>query len=179
MLLPALLGHGADAGKGETMITTTLQKLKDASACVERYAHLRKALGKYFGKDTDLPLTKILELNGRADTLWALDSAVDGGDKILRLWAADCAEHVLHIFLKERPNDTRPADAIKASRQFARGEITAAAGAAARAAAGAAARAAARDAARDAAGAAARDAAWDAERRRQSDALLGYLRAEP
>lgn len=69
----------------------------------------------------------------------------------LRLFAADCAEHVLHIFEKERPTDNRPRKAIEAARAFARGEIDAAAGAAARDAAGDAAGDAARDAARDAA----------------------------
>ena len=84
-------------------------------------------------------------------------------DTSARLFAADCAEHTLHIFLKVRPDDDRPGLAIEAARQYARGEIRAAARDAAGAAAGAAARAAAwdaaRDAARDAAGAAAGDAA--------------------
>jgi hypothetical protein len=143
--------------KGIAMIVTTLQKLKDADACVPRYKHLREALGKSFGMDTELPLTRILETNGLDDVLWAMEHVIDVGDKILRLWAADCAAHVQHIWLAKYPNDRRPAEAIKASRQFARGEITAAAYAA-RAAAARAARDAAW-AARDAAYAA-RDAAW-------------------
>jgi hypothetical protein len=81
-----------------------------------------------------------------------------------RLFAADCAEHVLPLFEKHYPKDDRPRKAIDAARQFARGEISrddmAAAGAAAWAA-GAAAWAAAW-AAGNAAGAAARDAAWAA-----------------
>jgi hypothetical protein len=77
----------------------------------------------------------------------------------LRLFAADCAERVLPIFERERPNDDRPRKAIEAARQFANGEISAAARAAAWVAAWAAARAAARDAAR----VAARVAAWDDE----------------
>ena len=86
----------------------------------------------------------------------------------LRLFAADCAEKVLPIFEKERPNDDRPRKAIEAARAYAGGEIDAAAVAAAwaagRDAAMAAGRAAKRDAARDAARAAAMDAAraWDA-----------------
>ena len=84
-------------------------------------------------------------------------------ERELRLFAADCAERVLHVFERERPNDDRPRKAIQAARDFANGKI----GAAARDAAWAAARAAARDAARDAAWAAAWDAAraaaWDAE----------------
>jgi hypothetical protein len=113
----------------------------------------------------------------------------------LRLFAADCAEHVLPIFHKVLPQDDRPEKAIEAARRFARGEIDAAARAAARAAAwdaagaaaGAAARAAARAAAWDAAStagaaagaaarAAARAAAWDAEREWQATILATYLK---
>lgn len=162
------------------MITTTLQQIQDAEACKPRYKHLREALGMDFGMTTELPLTRILETNGRADVLWALDNAIDGGDKILRLWAADCAAHVHHIWLKTYPNDTRPAEAIKAARQFARGEITAAAWAAAVAAARDAAVdaevAAARDAAWAAAGAAAGAAAVAAEEQWQTDRLIAYLK---
>jgi hypothetical protein len=101
-------------------------------------------------------------------------------ERTARLFAADCAERVLPLFEKERPNDARQREAIAVARRFARGEATREeldaaraaardpARAAARAAAWAAARDAARDAAwdaaRDAAGAAARAAAWDAAR---------------
>jgi Immunity protein Imm5 len=77
----------------------------------------------------------------------------------LRLFAADCAEHVLPIWQAEYPDDERPAKAIEAARQFARGEIDNAAHYAAGAAARDAARAAAGDAAGYAAGYAAGDAA--------------------
>lgn len=63
------------------------------------------------------------------DIVWAA-SALSRTDKDverrLRLWMADCAAHVLHIFEKEFPDDLRPRSAIIASRQFARGEIEAA-----------------------------------------------------
>lgn len=42
----------------------------------------------------------------------------------LALWAADCAEHVLGSFEKERPRDNRPRRAIEAARAWARGEMT-------------------------------------------------------
>ncbi len=96
-----------------------------------------------------------------------------------RLFAADCAEHVLPIFEEQYPSDDRPRKAIEAARAFARGEIDAAAGAAAGAAARAAARAAAGAAAGAAAWAAARAAAWDAagaaEQEWQRKRLLEYL----
>lgn len=41
----------------------------------------------------------------------------------LRLFAADCAEHVLHIFESQYPNDDRPRKAIEAARRFASGGI--------------------------------------------------------
>ena len=40
--------------------------------------------------------------------------------KILALWAADCAEHVLPYFEEECPNDDRPRKAIEACRDWAR-----------------------------------------------------------
>jgi hypothetical protein len=91
-------------------------------------------------------------------------------DRVLRLFAADCAEQVLPIFEAARPHDDRPRAAIETVRRFCAGDATAedldAAGFAARAAAWAAAGAAAGDAAGDAAGAAARDAAraWQTDR---------------
>ncbi len=39
--------------------------------------------------------------------------------KILALWAADCAEHVLPYFVDECPNDDRPRKAIEACRIWA------------------------------------------------------------
>lgn len=69
-------------------------------------------------------------------------------ERNLRLFAADCAEDVLHLFEEAFPRDDRPRKAIEAARMFARGEI------------GAAAWDAARDAACYAAGDAAGDAAW-------------------
>jgi hypothetical protein len=42
----------------------------------------------------------------------------------LALWAAMCAEHVLHLFESARPSDARPRDAIAHARAWARGEVT-------------------------------------------------------
>jgi hypothetical protein len=43
---------------------------------------------------------------------------------LLALWAADCAQHVLHHFEQARPGDDRPRRAIDLGRAWARGEIT-------------------------------------------------------
>ena len=48
-------------------------------------------------------------------------------EKTLRLFAADCAEHVLGIYEKTYPNDDRPRKAIQAARDFANGLIDASA----------------------------------------------------
>ncbi len=42
---------------------------------------------------------------------------------LLAVWAADCAEHVLHHFEHVRPGDERPRRAIESARAWARGEI--------------------------------------------------------
>ncbi|MDY0339950.1 MAG: hypothetical protein RBS17_01890 [Coriobacteriia bacterium] len=48
----------------------------------------------------------------------------DADHRLLALWAADCAEHVLHLFEDERPADRRPREAVDRARAWARGEIT-------------------------------------------------------
>ena len=63
-------------------------------------------------------------------------------DKTLRLFAADCAEHVLGIYERVCPKDDRPRKAIQAARDFANGLIDRNAAHAAHAAANAAAEAA-------------------------------------
>ena len=98
------------------------------------------------------------KMAGRTRTLLAAVNI----ESELRLFAADCAEHVLWIYERDYPGDDRPRKAIEAARVYARGEIDAAAEAAARDAARAAARDAAGDAAWDAAWAAEGDAAGDA-----------------
>jgi hypothetical protein len=42
----------------------------------------------------------------------------------LALWAADCAEHVLDLFERVRPDDERPRRAIELARAWARGDAT-------------------------------------------------------
>ena len=80
----------------------------------------------------------------RACTLWTVETrgqVIEGDDKFvaasmrlvykvgttnernLRLFAADCAEDVLPLFLAIRSHDDRPAKAIEAARLFAEGQI--------------------------------------------------------
>jgi len=53
----------------------------------------------------------------RGGTLTASDH------RLLALWAALCAEHVLYLFESEQPSDPRPREAIEAIRAWARGEV--------------------------------------------------------
>ena len=48
----------------------------------------------------------------------------DADHRLLALWAAACAEHVLPLFEAARPEDPRPRRAIEAARAWARGEVT-------------------------------------------------------
>jgi len=48
----------------------------------------------------------------------------DADHRLLAVWAADCAQHVLHHFEQARPGDDRPRRAIELGRAWARGEIT-------------------------------------------------------
>ena len=86
-------------------------------------------------------------------------------DRAARIYACDCAEHVLGLFENRYPADKRPRKAIETARLFAEGKASKEDLTAARTAAGAAAEDVAEDAVEDAAWAAwdaARAAAWDA-----------------
>jgi hypothetical protein len=47
----------------------------------------------------------------------------DADHRLLALWAAACAEHVLALFESAQPGDPRPRQAIVAARAWVRGEI--------------------------------------------------------
>src|SRR5258708_37982249 len=48
----------------------------------------------------------------------------DSDHHLLALWAASCAEHVLHLFESVQPEDPRPREAIGHARAWVRGEVT-------------------------------------------------------
>ena len=149
-------------------ITTTLAKIHEHEPCKSGWVKLHKSLGgiKSYGLHTPIKFSQIAESNGLDDAVWCLRSICPEHEKEVRLFAADCAESVLHLYEKEH-DDTRPRAAIQAARDFANGLIDddprAAAWYAARDAVWYAAGDAARDAAR-AACSAARAAAWYAAR---------------
>ena len=47
----------------------------------------------------------------------------DADHRLLALWAATCAEHVLDHFESARPDDQRPREAIAYARAWVRGEV--------------------------------------------------------
>ena len=47
----------------------------------------------------------------------------DDHHQLLALWAAECAEHVLHLFERDVPGDSRPREAVEAARAWARGDV--------------------------------------------------------
>jgi hypothetical protein len=162
-------------------MTTTLNKIKAHSPCEDGWAKLLLFLNKTQADDEPLSIATIIESNGIKDAVWAL-RAVGGKDKEIRLFSADCAESVLHIYEKRYPNDDRPRKAIQAARDYANGVIGKdeldAAGAAAGYAAWDAGRYAIWDAEWDAAwdaACAARDAAWDAKWQDLELLLTKYL----
>ena len=48
----------------------------------------------------------------------------DADHRLLAVWAADCAQHVLHFFEQVQPADDRPRRAIEQAHAWVRGEIT-------------------------------------------------------
>src|ERR1039458_8244127 len=105
-------------------LTTTLNRLKVAGACEERYKHLVKALGgTKFDHDRPINLLFILESNGTEDCLWALCATAENCDQVARLMAADFAESVLANYEKKYPKDTRIREAIVTVRRYALGEV--------------------------------------------------------
>src|SRR6187401_2846076 len=48
----------------------------------------------------------------------------DDDHRLLAVWAADCAQHVLHLFEQAQPGDDRPRRAIEQAHAWVRGEIT-------------------------------------------------------
>jgi len=161
---PALCGlTGGKMANKKYVLTTTLDLLREKNACESGYRTLLKSLGPKWPKDKPINLLRILESNGVMDLCWCLRATQEDSTIPRVLIAADFAQSVLKYFTKRYPNDGRPAKAIKAARDFAKGKITADA-------AYAAAYAAAADAAYDAAYAAAADAAYAAAYAAAADA---------
>ena len=143
-------------------IYTTLNRIRAHEPCSDGWAKLLSGLGKTKADDEPLAYTRIVEINGIDDALWACRAEPQYARE-WRIYAVWCARQVEHLM-----EDQRSRDALVVAERYANGEATdgelAAAWEAARAAARDAARDAAWEAAWEAARDAARDAAWDAAR---------------
>lgn len=101
------------------MLTTALKDIRAAGPCKGGWEKLLKHMGKTHTDakhdDTEFSLAVVLESNGLDDALWVLDRAIKNR-RICSLFAADCAESVLHIFEAAHPDDDRPRRAIEVAR---------------------------------------------------------------
>jgi hypothetical protein len=70
----------------------------------------------------DVILSKVRD--PRLVTIRRGGTLTDADHRLLALWAATCAEHVLDLFESVRPDDPRPRHAIVAARGWAGGEVT-------------------------------------------------------
>jgi hypothetical protein len=59
----------------------------------------------------------------RLTTIRRGGTLTDADHRLLALWAATCAEHVLPLFEQTVPDDPRPRQAINAARSWVRGEL--------------------------------------------------------
>ena len=173
------LNYNTNEKQAINSMKSTLNKIRKNNPCKESWLKLLEHLDKTEADDKDLHLSVILDLLGVQDTIWAL-RAVDGKEKEIRLFACDCAEHVLHIYEAKNPNDPTVRKCIEVARRYAAGEATSEEMTAAWDAADAAARDAdtARAAANAAAWAAARTADWDAERNYQEFLIRKLIEGE-
>jgi len=99
--------------------TTTLNAIREHSPCEDGWETLLKSLGKTEADDEPLPLTHILKSNGIKHAIWVLRCLPEDHKPQIVRFAADCAEHVLHLWETRYPKDLRPREAINAARKWA------------------------------------------------------------
>ena len=100
------------------MLHTTFRKAKDAKVCIASYYKMAKALGgvQKYGKDTPIPLDKVVEICGPTDAIWSLRCTNETSENFLIEFACRCAERVLHFYEELYHNDERPRQAIEKAR---------------------------------------------------------------
>jgi len=80
-------------------------------------------LGPDFLLTKHLITKNIISINMNLKSKILIKEKLKKNQKLLALWAADCAEHVLPFFEKEYPEDDRPKIAIEAARAWVHDEI--------------------------------------------------------
>ena len=142
------------------MLTTTLNRIRAHSPCVDGWTKLLTHLGKTAADDEPLSYETILESNGLEDALWCLRAEPQHAReyRLLAVWFARQVQHLM--------TDPRSLAALDVAERHANGGAT--------------------DAELDAAWAAARDAAWvaawaagDAARDAQRARFLEMVRSVP
>ena len=104
---------------------TTLNKIRNFQPCAPSWEKLLSHLGKVQADDEPLLITTILESNGIRDAAWCMRAeTIIGREKEMKLFAADCAESILHIFENEYADDKRPRLAIDTIRNYVKGFAT-------------------------------------------------------
>ena len=100
------------------MITTTLNRIREQSPCVEGWKKLLAHLDKTQADDEPLPFSTILDAIGLEDTLSCL-RAEPQHNREWRLFSVWCARQVQHLM-----TDTRSIAAIDMAERYAHGEAT-------------------------------------------------------
>ena len=99
-------------------ITTTLNRIRAHNPCHDGWSKLLAGLGKTRADDEPLSYSRIVEINGIDDALWACQAEPQHA-KEWRLFAVWCARQVEHLM-----DDPRSVAAINVSERFAHGMAT-------------------------------------------------------
>ncbi|MCK9597605.1 MAG: hypothetical protein M0R06_01115 [Sphaerochaeta sp.] len=80
------------------MLYTTFALARKSNACVTSYRKLGEALGGIttYGKDTPIPLTRVLDTCDLTAAMWCLRCTTTDSRHIIAEFARRCAEHVRH-----------------------------------------------------------------------------------
>ena len=101
-----------------------LPKIRDKRfITVRRGGTLRVPSRKFATIPTDANSLPRIEIRCAAVQKNLRDMTLDEDHHLLAIWAAQCAQHVLHYFEDVRPNDDRPRRAIELTHAWVNGEI--------------------------------------------------------
>jgi hypothetical protein len=104
--------------ESDTMIYTTLTRIREHSPCEAGWRKLLAHLGKTKADDEPLAFDVILESNGLDDALWCLRAEPQHAN-IWRMYAVRCARSVQHLM-----TDSRSIAALDAAERHAKGVAT-------------------------------------------------------
>ena len=114
---PVIQLHHTQRRKRKQM-QTTLNKIRKHHPCTAGWLTLLNGLNKSRADDEPLLLSRILEINGLSDTLWAFRTIEDHARE-MRLFAVWCARQVAHL-----SGDPRVTQALDVATRYANGEAS-------------------------------------------------------